>query len=67
MKTIIEPFRIKSVDPIKMNDRKNTDHYIKTPYRYNVKHARKLTPKSFVDIGQGILEIIESMNDDSDA
>ena len=33
----------------------------------NVKHARKLTPKSFVDIGQGILEIIESMHDDSHA
>ena len=61
-------FEIAGREPkVKMNDRKNTDHYIKTPYRYNVKHARKLTPKSFVDIGQGILEIIESMNDDSDA
>lgn len=50
---------------IKMNEHKNTDHYVKTPYRYNIKHARKLTPKSFVDIGQGILEIMESMHDDS--
>ena len=61
-------FEIAGQEPkVKMNDRKNTDHYIKTPYRYNVKHARKLTPKSFVDIGQGILEIIESMHDDSHA
>ena len=41
-------------------DRRN--HYIKTPYRYNPKNARKLTPESFVDIGQGILEIIEYLD-----
>ena len=45
------------------NTEDDRSHYIKTPYRYNPKHARKLTPKSFVDIGQGILEIIEHVDD----
>jgi UDP-glucose 4-epimerase len=36
-------------------------HYQTTPYRYTPKHARKLVPSEFVDIGQGILELVEEV------
>ena len=42
------------------------DHYIMTPYRYTPKRAKKLVPEEFVDIGQGILEIVEDINRESD-
>lgn len=60
-------FEIAGKEPVvRMNKQKNNDHYVKTPYRHSVMHARKLTPKSFVDIGQGILEIIDSLKESSD-
>ena len=60
-------FEIAGKEPvIRMSKQKNNDHYVKTPYRHSVMHARKLTPKSFVDIGQGILEIIDSLKESSD-
>lgn len=37
----------------------DTDHYETTPYRYSPQDAMKLVPDEFVDIGQGILEIVE--------
>lgn len=57
-------FEISGKKPnVTMNLNEDTrNHYIKTPYRYNPKNARKLTPESFVDIGQGILEIIEHLD-----
>ena len=42
------------------------DHYIMTPYRYTPKRAKKLVPEEFVDLGQGILEIVEDINRESD-
>jgi len=36
-------------------------HYEKTPYRYTPKNAKKLVPNEFIDIGQGILEIVEEI------
>ena len=60
-------FEIAGKEPVvRMNIQSNKDHYVKTPYRHSVMHARKLTPKSFVDIGQGILEIIDSLNEPQD-
>ena len=60
-------FEIAGKEPVvRMNKQRNKDHYVKTPYRHSVMHARKLTPKSFVDIGQGILEIIDSLKESSD-
>ncbi len=37
-------------------------HYINTPYRYTPKQAKKLVPREFVDLGQGVLEIVEEMH-----
>jgi UDP-glucose 4-epimerase len=60
-------FEIAGKSPVvRMGENRNKDHYIKTPYRHHIMHARKLTPKSFVDIGQGILEIIDSFSEPSE-
>ncbi len=37
-------------------------HYISTPYRYTPKQARKLIPEEFIDIGQGILDLVEEIH-----
>ena len=39
-------------------------HYTMTPYRYTPKQAKKLVPKEFVDLGQGVLEIVEEIYND---
>lgn len=38
-------------------------HYSLTPYRYTPKPALKLIPSEFVDIGQGILELVEELQE----
>ena len=48
---------------------KNIDlvHYEPTPYRYTPKKAMKLVPDEFVDIGQGILDIVEEIHEMRDS
>ncbi len=36
-------------------------HYNQTPYRYTPKPASKLVPREFIDLGQGILELVEEL------
>ncbi|MDC3293782.1 NAD(P)-dependent oxidoreductase [Alphaproteobacteria bacterium] len=36
-----------------------TGHYGKTPYRYTPKKAMKLTLNKYVDLGQGLLDLVE--------
>jgi len=38
------------------------DHYGQTPYRYNPRSAKKLVPTEFVDLGQGLLDVIEDVH-----
>jgi len=45
-----------------MGDINVTDHYGHTPYRYTPKQAKKIVPQEFVDLGQGLLDIIEEIN-----
>ncbi len=45
---------------------KSSDHYTMTPYRYTPKRAQKLVPEEFIDIGQGVLDIVEEINRDLD-
>ena len=40
-------------------------HYSMTPYRYTPKQAQKLIPDEFVDLGQGVLEIVEEIHDET--
>ena len=37
-------------------------HYESTPYRYTPKNAMKLVPSEFIDIGQGILDMVEEIS-----
>jgi UDP-glucose 4-epimerase len=40
-------------------------HYVRTPYAYQPKLGRKYTPPLHVDLGQGLLELIEAVEKDS--
>jgi len=37
------------------------DHYGNTPYRYSPKQAKKIVPNEFVDLGQGLLDVVEDI------
>jgi UDP-glucose 4-epimerase len=39
-----------------------TNHYGHTPYRYTPKAAKKVVPNEFVDLGQGLLDIVEEIH-----
>ena len=45
----------------------NEVHYGNTPYRYTPKRARKIIPTEYVDFGQGLLDIIEEINQELDS
>ncbi len=57
---IFEIVGIKSNIQFKPTD-VNSDHYLMTPYRYIPKDAKKLVPTEFIDLGQGILEVVEEV------
>ena len=40
----------------------NKNSYISTPYRYSSKRAKKVMPKDYIDIGHGIMEIIQDLD-----
>ena len=40
-----------------------TSHYKMSPYSFQPKESKKLVPKNFIDIGQGVLEIIHEIKD----
>ena len=52
----------RNVDYVETGER--TYHYSMTPYRYTPKQAKKLVPDEFIDLGQGILEIVEEIHHD---
>lgn len=43
-------------------DQMRADHYGHTPYRYTPKSAKKIVPQEFVDLGQGLLDVIEEIH-----
>jgi UDP-glucose 4-epimerase len=53
-----------NVDFSEMSD--DSGHYVMTPYRFTPKHAKKLVPDEFVDLGEGILEIVEEIHNSID-
>ena len=36
-------------------------HYVRTPYAHQTKFTKKLVPNKYVDIGEGILQIINEL------
>ena len=45
----------------------STYHYSLTPYRYNPKRGMKIVPTVFVDLGQGILDMVEEVESQMDS
>ena len=39
----------------------HTGHYVRTPYAYLPKIGRKYTPTLHVDLGQGLLQLIDEI------
>ncbi len=48
-----------SEDSIEFTEGEYVGHYIRTPYAYRPKFGRKYIPPAHVDLGQGILQLIE--------
>jgi UDP-glucose 4-epimerase len=44
-----------------LNNGVRSDHYGNTPYRYTPKNAIKIVPSEFIDLGQGLLNVIEEV------
>jgi len=73
--TITGPEKIKSIDLLRMifdifgykkniiftsRKLKPEDRYLITPYKFTPKLSKKITPKQYIDIGEGLLEIISN-------
>ena len=46
------------------DDNLKTSHYKTTPYAFNPRFAKKIVPESFIDLGQGLLQIVEHINEE---
>ena len=47
-----------------LDDQLGASHYGNTPYRYTPKPSLKVIPTEFVDLGQGLLDIVEEIHND---
>lgn len=50
-------------DSLEFIEGENIGHYIRTPYAYKPKLSRKFVQNIYVDFGQGLLDLINSIND----
>jgi UDP-glucose 4-epimerase len=48
-------------DEVDFRDEEYAGHYVRTPYAYQPKLGRKYTPPLHVDLGQGLLQLIEEI------
>ena len=58
-------FEISGVQPnVVFKEKKhNDDHYTLTPYRYVPKPSKKLVPGEFIDLAQGVFDIVREMHE----
>ena len=54
------PMDVKWIEPTN----KTNDHYSITPYKYNPIPASKIVPKHYIDLGQGVKDVIEEVHRD---
>jgi UDP-glucose 4-epimerase len=47
---------------VKFIEDKYAGHYVRTPYSYQPKLGRKYIPPMHVDLGQGLLQVINNIN-----
>jgi UDP-glucose 4-epimerase len=51
-----------SAESIEFVENKQAGHYVRTPYSYQPKLGRKYIPPMHVDLGQGLLQIINEID-----
>jgi UDP-glucose 4-epimerase len=51
-----------SEDSVEFTEERYNSHYIRTPYAYQPKLGRKYIPSTHVDLGQGLLQIIDEID-----
>ena len=49
-------------DAVEFTDGNYTGHYVRTPYSYQPRLGRKFIPPMHVDLGQGLLQVIDELN-----
>ena len=47
-----------------LDEQQGSSHYGNTPYRYTPKPSLKVIPTEFIDLGQGLLDIVEEIHND---
>ena len=47
-----------------LDEKQGSSHYGNTPYRYTPKPSLKVIPTEFIDLGQGLLNIVEEIHND---
>jgi len=52
-----------SPQSVKFIENKYAGHYVRTPYAYQPKLGRKYIPPMHVDLGQGLLQVINDLNE----
>ena len=50
------------VDSVKFIENKYAGHYVRTPYAYQPKLGRKYIPPMHVDLGQGLLQVVNELS-----
>ena len=56
---MIQEILNKKIKIVYKKDKKNNEHYKTTPYNFNPKRSFKIVPNEFIDLGEGLLEIVE--------
>lgn len=52
------------LDAIEFTEAEYTGHYIRTPYSYQSKFGKKYIPPMHIDLGQGILQLVEHLQEE---
>lgn len=50
---------------VKLNAKAMTGHYMQTPYNYTPRLGRKMTRESYIDLGLGLLDVIQFLDQDN--
>ena len=48
-------------DKIEFIEAEYKGHYIRTPYTYQLEIGRKYTPRFHVDLGQGLIQLVDEI------
>ena len=50
-------------DAVEFTDGNYAGHYVRTPYAYRPRLGRKFIPPMHVDLGQGLLQVIDELSE----